>query len=171
MVVWWYGGDIVVPLFKNEELPVTFTGFIPEEDVSFIREADTALKNLTEIQDARTVTNLVYQNCIDFVNGLEEEYHDEFQEFLNIKNRSDIWKYISFNEIHVERRLWSDKDVYVSIKCNCNWEEEHGLQLVFRQGKMLTRISGIDGHITEADAYGKEDSEDFLLNEYNKTYC
>lgn len=168
---WWYGGNLKVPILRNEELPVIFTGLIPEKDLSFITEADCALENLTEIKDYETITNLVYKNCIDFVNGIEEEYRDEFQEFLEIKNKNEIWDYISFSEIHVERRLWSDKNIYVSVKCNCEWEEEHGLQIVFRQGKMITRVSGIDGHITEADAYGKDDSEDYLLNEYNKNYC
>lgn len=50
--------------------------------------------------------------------------------------------------------------------CECDWEEEHGLQLVFRQGKKLTRISDQDGHLTEADAYDKPDEEDELLSKF-----
>lgn len=171
---WWYGGNLKVPILRNEKLPITFTGFIPKEDTNFVEQADIALTNLINLNtkiEFETLTNLVHKSCIDFITEIGEEYQDEFQEFLDIKNKIDIWNYITFNEIHVERRVWSDKDVYVSVKCNCEWEEEHGLQIVFRKGKAVTRISDIDGHITEADAYGKDDKEDFLLNEYNKNYC
>lgn len=48
--------------------------------------------------------------------------------------------------------------------CGCEWEEEHGLQLVFKEGKKLTRISGYDGHITAADAYDIPDEQDELLS-------
>jgi hypothetical protein len=54
--------------------------------------------------------------------------------------------------------------MYVQIACQCDWEQEHELQLVFRQGRKLTRISYFDGHLTESDAYGKPDEEDELLS-------
>lgn len=50
--------------------------------------------------------------------------------------------------------------------CNCDWEYEHGLQFVFRQGRVLTRVSAEDGHLTEADAYDKPDSKDKLLSQF-----
>jgi hypothetical protein len=40
------------------------------------------------------------------------------------------------------------------------------LQLVFRQGRQLTRVSGQDGHLTHADAYNVPDSEDALLSSF-----
>jgi len=52
------------------------------------------------------------------------------------------------------------------VACECDWEPEHGLQLVFRQGRKLTRISAQDGHLTEADAYDKPDEEDELLSKF-----
>ena len=52
------------------------------------------------------------------------------------------------------------------MACECEWEQEHGLQLVFRQGKKLTRVSDQDGHLTKADAYGIPDNEDKLLSAF-----
>ena len=50
--------------------------------------------------------------------------------------------------------------VYVQVACECAWESEHGLQLVFRQGATLSRVSDQDGHLTHADAYDlPEDQE------------
>lgn len=31
------------------------------------------------------------------------------------------------------------------ISCECEWENEHGLQLIFKDGKSLTRVSSVDG--------------------------
>lgn len=56
--------------------------------------------------------------------------------------------------------------MYVAVDCRCDWEEEHGLQLVFRQGRMLTRVSDQDGHLTEAHAYGRVDEPDALMAKY-----
>ena len=66
----------------------------------------------------------------------------------------------------MSRRAYQEQDIYVQVACECDWEQEHGLQLVFRQGKKLTRISDNDGHLTEADAYGKPDEEDELLSKF-----
>ncbi|MGK0365192.1 MAG: hypothetical protein ACI85O_002257 [Saprospiraceae bacterium] len=48
--------------------------------------------------------------------------------------------YVYPQDIYVTRRHQSDKDIYLNIDCECEWEQEHGLQLVFRQGKQLTKI-------------------------------
>ena len=37
---------------------------------------------------------------------------------------------------------------------------------MFRQGKVLTRVSHQDGHLTDADAFDKADSEDLLLSRF-----
>jgi len=37
--------------------------------------------------------------------------------------------------------------VYFSIEGNCDWEEEHGLQLVFRDGTEVTKVGQYDGHL------------------------
>jgi len=38
--------------------------------------------------------------------------------------------------------------VYVSVECECSWEPEHGLQLVFRGGARVTKVGPYDGHLT-----------------------
>lgn len=38
--------------------------------------------------------------------------------------------------------------LHVVLGCECAWEPEHGLQLVFRDGRRLTRISQFDGDLT-----------------------
>lgn len=163
---WWKSEEISIPLFDNNKLTITFMDFEPEHDKTFIDEADQALTNFLtlNIDDRNIISELAYKNCMDF---LEAVGFDEADEPLRqIKNKDEIWNFIQPTEIYVTRRPYKDQDIYVFIACECDWEQEHGLQLVFRQGKKLTRISDQDGHLTEADAYDKPDEEDELLSRF-----
>ena len=48
----------------------------------------------------------------------------------------------------------SEDGIYFSLECNCDWEPEHGLQLILRDGTRITKVGGYDGHLTNADAFG-----------------
>ena len=51
------------------------------------------------------------------------------------------------NEIIID---WDENgNYYLCISCECDWEKEHGLQLIFENGQILIRASGQDGHFTE----------------------
>lgn len=163
---WWKSEEIEIPFFNNDKLTITFMDFEPEHDKTFIDEADQALTNFLKlnVDDRNLISELAYKNCIDFLDAVE--YDEADKPLRQIKNKSEIWKFIQPTEIYVTRRPYKEQDIYVQIACECDWEQEHGLQLVFRQGKKLTRISDQDGHLTEADAYGKTDEEDELLSNF-----
>ncbi|WP_286920402.1 DUF6985 domain-containing protein [Flavobacterium sp. UBA4197] len=164
---WWKSSAIEIPFLDNLKLEIIFMDFEPEYDRTFIQEADQSLTNFLKLttNDRRSISGLVFNNCMNF---LADVGFDEADEALRqIKNENEIWKFIQPTEIYISRRHSGDNDIYLQIACECDWEEEHGLQLVFRQGKRLTRISGQDGHLTEADAYDKPDSEDELLSKFN----
>ena len=114
------------------------------------------------------LSDLAYQNCMDFLEMIEYDEADE--PLRQIKDKNDIWYFIEPTQILVQRRRCNDQDIYITLGCECAWEREHGLQFVFRQGKRLTRISTIDGHLTEADAYGISDEMDELLSQFNRDY-
>lgn len=68
----------------------------------------------------------------------------------------DLWSLVSFGDtILVYRRAHGDVEdgVYFSLECNCDWEAEHGLQLVVRDGTKITKVGAYDGHLTNADAF------------------
>lgn len=163
---WWESNKIEVPFFDNDMLTITFMGFEPEHDAVFIDEADQALRNFLNLstEDRIAISSLVYKNCMDFLDAVGI---DEAGEPLRqLQDNNAIWDFIYPTEMYVTRRAYKERDMYIQIACECAWEKEHGLQLVFRQGKKLTRISAQDGHITEADAYGKPDEEDELLSRF-----
>lgn len=163
---WWKSQEIEIPFFDNEKLTITFMDFEPENDKTFIDEADHALTNFLKfnLEDRNLVSELVYKNCMDFLDKVEFDEADEPLRQINDKN--EIWDFVQPTEIYISRRHRRDNDIYLQIACECDWEQEHGLQLVFRQGKKLTRISDQDGHLTEADAYDKHDEEDELLSRF-----
>jgi hypothetical protein len=80
--------------------------------------------------------------------------------------KNEIWNFVYPSDIYVSKRHRRDEDIYIAVSCRCGWDDEHGLQLVFRQGKKITRVSDEDGHLTEADAYDKPDEEDELLSKF-----
>ena len=163
---WWKSSAIEIPFFENKQLTVTFMDCEPQHDQKFIEEADRALRNFLKLNsaDRNTISDLAYKNCMNFLDAVENEDADQL--LRNIKYENDIWNFIHPTEIYVTRRPYKEQDMYLQISCECDWEQEHGLQLVFRQGKKLTRISEQDGHLTEADAYGKADEEDDLLSKF-----
>jgi hypothetical protein len=55
--------------------------------------------------------------------------------FVEIDGPHDVFDHIQLgNEPVVTRDAHSDLHVYVSLECECGWEPEHGLQIVFRDG-------------------------------------
>lgn len=163
---WWHSRPVAVPFFEDKVLPVIFMDLVPEHDAKFVPEADEALRNFfsLDIEYRDSISTHVYKNCMDFLEAVEFDEGDDH--LRQIKSEKDIWQYVFPREVYVSRRHRRDEDIYIIVACECDWEQEHGLQMVFRQGRKLTRISEQDGHITEADAYDKPDSEDELLSKF-----
>lgn len=163
---WWESNPIQIPFFANQKLKIIFMDFTPEDDEQFIDDADKALKEfLAKSEKERLgISNLVYKNCMDFLNAVG--YDEDDEKLWKLSDENEIWDFVQPIEIYVVRRTGKDENIYIDINCECEWEQEHGLQLVFKKGKQITRVSAIDGHITDADAYNKPDSEDELLSKF-----
>jgi hypothetical protein len=90
------------------------------------------------------------------------EVLDESDIPVQISAAPEVWRHIEPEEIIVKRRS-EDGLIYVQAHCSCAWEIEHGIQLVFRGGAELSRVSDIDGHLTHSDACALPDSEDRII--------
>jgi len=163
---WWQSEPVNLPLV-NEKLHMTFMDFEPEMDEKFIQEADEAIENFLQldIEYRNQITDYVYNHFLEFKSlvGLEDIPNE-----MNEIQKSEIWSFITPSEILITRRPYNEPDIYINMTCECLWEQEHGLQLVFKKGKALTRVSDQDGHLTTADAYDIPDSEDKLLANFNE---
>ncbi len=99
----------------------------------------------------------VYAYFQDFYAGVGVDDQDWLDAEMGILSSPDeIWGFVSPGAIFVE----SDRDDaairFVVMEAECVWEEEHGLMLVWREGKQLSKVSGFDGHLTNADAFADE---------------
>lgn len=164
---WWNSSIIEIPFFGNKKLQITCMGLIPEKDIAFLDDANNALKNFLNLtlKDRNAISEMVYKNCMDFLEAVDFE-ESETKRFTGMEDKNDIWRFVHPAGIYVSRRHRRDKDIYIQAVCNCDWDAEHGLQLIFRQGKKLTRISEQDGHLTKADAFNIPDEEDELLSAF-----
>ena len=164
---WWESELIEIPFFDNKRMKITFMDFIPERDTEFIKEADKALKSFLKKSesDRLLISNLAYENCMEFLNAVEFDEAD--QPLWDIKDKNQIWEFIYPQDIYVTRSHDKFEIIYLNLACECEWEQEHGLQLLFKEGEKLTRISEQDGHITESDSYEKSIIENNEFNQLN----
>ena len=161
---WWESELIEIPFFDNKKLKITFTDLNPSQDLTFIQDADIALRSFLEkrVTNRLTISDAIFKNCMDFLKAVE---YDEADKMLwDIQYKEEIWNFVYPENIYVSR---SDADIYINAICECEWEHEHGLQLVFFKGIKLTRVSSQDGHLTESEAYNINENE--LIGPNSKT--
>jgi hypothetical protein len=91
------------------------------------------------------------------------------EEIISIASPTDVWKHVEFESYAMTRRrpyAWGDQGVYITLDSWCGWEEEHGLQIVFKNGLAINKVGPFDGHLTNEDAYGEEGLEDVVYREF-----
>lgn len=161
---WWQGKPVEVQLISIE-LPITFMDFDPAEDATFIQEADAALTHFLSLNSFYKfeIAKHVFANFQEFCNYVPQS---DLPPDLQKVQALNILSFVDPTALYLSRRTKNDKDIYIIMTCECAWDQDHGLQLVFRQGKKLTRVSDQDGHLTEADAFNKPDAEDQLLSAF-----
>lgn len=128
-----------IPYFNNKKLKI---GFVEAKHEPYLSEADKVLENFLNL----TVEERIKDSQLVF------KYYDEtvnfgYKEDLDIKAVDEIWNFVYPNEIIIN---WDENgDFYLCVSCGCEWEEEHGLQLVFKDGSALSRVSGHDGQFSD----------------------
>jgi uncharacterized protein VirK/YbjX len=128
-----------IPYFDNKKLIVEF---VEAKQQTYLENADRVLSTFLnlglqdKIKDSEIVNNY-------YIETLKYGYTKP----LNIKTPQDIWNFLTPIVITIQ---WDENgDFYLCISCECEWEGEHGLQLVFKDGQSLTRASGHDGHFID----------------------
>lgn len=145
----WRSLPIAVPYFDNKKLEVVFT---EEMDEDALQEADKALGQFFKLTGAVRLrdSKQVYKNYTD---SLQSPHATR----LNISSPADVWLHVTPTEILVD--YGENNGFFVIAFCECTWEEEHGLQLVFNDGKKLTRAAPIDGHYEDEDEDDEGDTK------------
>ncbi len=135
----WYESEPVVIPYLDQKLKITFT---KGNDSTFMAGAEVVLKRFLQLttqnqnKDSEKIESY-YQACVKEL-GIAP---------LTIKESKDVWKFITPTDLFIEQNI--NGKFYVTISCKCEWEKTHGLQLVFREGKKMTRASGHDGQLED----------------------
>lgn len=136
---WWNSELIEIPYFQNKRLKIVFT---EAENESYLTLADIALDSFMHlsISDRQIHSSKITEN---YKQNLIFEYTPR----LELKSDNEIWNFVHPNIIILAQNEVGE--IYVLIECGCDWEEEHGLQLVFKNGQQLTRVSYNDGGLED----------------------
>jgi hypothetical protein len=128
-----------IPYFENKKLKI---GFIEPKHQPYLLEADKVLQSFLKLDKKDRINDSQIVN-----NYYKETLKHGYTRPLDIKTIDGIWNFVYPSEIIIH---WDEEgDFYLCVTCGCEWEEEHGLQLVFKDGLTLTRASGQDGHFTD----------------------
>lgn len=152
---WYYSGPISLPVLGGQACRIVVEGY---DDDPAKEDFHVAVKNFlaldqSALKDATAHVFQYYQDCAANSTPGDDDY-------VMIEKPEDVWEHVRFgDEPVVSRRYYGDEGVYVSLSCGCDWEEEHGLQIVFKHGLKINKVGPYDGHLTNADAYGDDGLE------------
>ena len=151
---WHISKPVRVPYFGSRKLPFVLEQVHRDRKPEEFAAAVKAF--LRKGAAARTeATPYVYRSYADYVDDVGDEDLG-----FTIARPASVWKHVHPTKIHLRRRHRRDKAVYLQILAECDWEEEHGLQIVYRAGSRLSRVSNQDGHLTRADAFALPEKQD-----------
>jgi hypothetical protein len=154
---WLISEKVDVPYFPGTKLRFVFDGLedddAPDEFASAVRRFLALTVRERDHAAPYVFTN--YREMCEAI-GVDEVG-------VSIERPTDVWNHVRPDEIFVKRRQSGDRKVYVQITAECAWEPEHGLQIVYREGSELKRVSEQDGHLTHVDAFALPESEDRIV--------
>jgi len=124
--------EIEVPYFDNKKIPFLIPYADDKENLELV---DTIIE---------TFLKLSFQRRNDD-SKLVKDYYDECLKYgitqkLDISKNEDVWKFASPSEIIVDSEM--NKGYFINISCWCEWEEEHGLQIIINEKMELESAAG-----------------------------
>ncbi|GAA4433999.1 DUF6985 domain-containing protein [Bremerella cremea] len=154
---WFESEPISIPFLDGRQLTFILENVEEDGRLEEFSSAVTKFLALT-VQDRDSVTPYVFRYYSNYVAAVGT---DELE--IKIENPAHVWRHVQLFQIHVSRRPFGDASVHIQICGNCDWDREHGIQIVFREGNVLRRVSMQDGHLTYCDAFNVPESEDRIV--------
>ncbi|WP_436534241.1 DUF6985 domain-containing protein [Actinoplanes sp. HUAS TT8] len=156
---WYLSAEIAVPVLDDAPCMFALAGYDDDPAPEDFHAAIQAFLALDRSAMEAAIPH-IYAYARDVIDDVGEEWG------LEIDGPADVLNHVGFVElITVSRDHWGDQRVYVSVEGDCDWEEEHGLQIVFRDGAAVTKIGPYDGHLTNANAYDDDSLADVIYRE------
>ncbi len=153
---WHYSDPIPITVLGGKACRLVIDGYDEDRRKD---EFHAAIANFLSI-DAAALKD-AEQHVFRYYEDCNSEWEPDDDEFVVIESPGEVWRHVRFgSEPMIARRGRGDKGIYVVLECGCDWEVEHGLQIVFKDGLTVNKVGPYDGHVTNSDAY----SDDRLEN-------
>jgi hypothetical protein len=153
----WVSEPIATPVFGDAPLHIQVFG----------SDADVTLLTEQEAEVLRRFFSLPRSHAEEIVPHLWQYYRELWDsvgapDIIEIPDGADIWRHVQPRFVGVEER--NDGLLYVSVEGECDWEVEHGLQLVLQRGERWVKVSSFTGHLTDGDSYGRSALDDWMAD-------
>lgn len=156
---WYYSKPIPVAMFGGKQCRIVLEGYDEDECKE---DFHVAIANFLSGSPAilREADEPLFRYYRDFEDWWLEDDRPP------IKSANELWEHVRLgSEPMVIRRSYGDKGIYISVECGCDWEQEHGLQFVLKNGLKVNKLGGYDGHLTYSDAFDDESLKDVIYPE------
>lgn len=166
----WATEPIGLPCMGGHEVRFHVWDAPADEAVPLI---DAAIQNMREAgpELLEQATEHVYRYYRDVAENYSAAEREDYG-IPTIGRAADVWQHVQLDRGPSVAESLDDRSgylhagvAYVSFECECDWEPEHGLCLVFIDGKRLGRVSSYDGHSTWAHAYADRSLLDVIYRE------
>ncbi len=155
---WYYSEPIPVALLGGQMCRIIVEGY---DDDPNPNDFHVAIRNF--LTSDFSILKEAEQHIFRYYKDCNKDWNWSEDQIVCIASPGDVWKYIELGtEPLVTRRADGDQRIYISLECECDWEEEHGLQIVFKNGSKVNKVGQYDGHYTNSDAYDDESLEDVI---------
>jgi hypothetical protein len=151
----YYSKPVPVPMFGGKECRIVLEGYDEDE-----RKEDFQVAIANLLSGSPAVLREADEPLYRYYKDLEEWWLENGNDPIA---PADVWQHVRLGgEPMVSRRPYGDKGIYISVECGCDWEEEHGLQLVLKNGLKINKLGGYDGHLTNSDAFADDSLENVI---------
>jgi hypothetical protein len=150
---WQTSDPIEIPYFDGKKFAIILE-VLEDSDEEDVQSAIVCFLNLGP-KDRLRASQYVFANYREIANLVSKEDLG-----CQIASKEDVWEHVHPSEIFVSKRDRRDRAIYIQITAECDWEPEHGLQIIYRRGAELSRVSDQDGHLTHTDAYDLPEDQD-----------
>jgi hypothetical protein len=155
---WYLGKPLNLQVFGGNPCRFVLEGYDDDESHDDFR---IAMNNFLLLDNS--VLLKAQPEIFDYYKDMKKLCEMNGWDCLKILRPEEIWVHIQIgDDIIVSRRSYGDKLIYISIECNCDWEIEHGLQIVFKNGLYVNKVGQYDGHLTNSDAFADKSLENII---------
>ena len=152
---WYCSQAIRLPLLNDAPCIVQIDGY--DADVK-PEEFHAAIARL--IACPRSVLLAAESHVYRYYQDSHTDRNPADEGWVRIASPADVWLHVQLGDkLMVTRRAYGDQAIYVSIEGRCDWEPEHGLQIVLKNGESVVKVGPYDGHLTQSDAYDDDSLE------------